>query len=249
MLLYGALTYPDLPEVGNSLHSTHARLLRHCLGLPRADPSKPNHKVTEWLYLSGDSDSDKQRGRSLASATLTLPAKAMRQKLSALGHWVRDHFYRVRLGEAGRNRKHPVIEVLAFNPSVAKYGSRRGVRTLRDSYQSAVRSPNWSEPPSHDVLQCEVCCPTDSLCLDKHEWYNRSKYRVKEEECDILHKAIHRRWQDPDRKNFRKAEYSKAKTQIYDHKRFTRRHLTRRTRENPLGEDVKLVKELYSSSF
>ena len=55
----------------------------------------------------------------------------------------------------------------------------------------------------------------------------QSKYRVKEEDCDILHKVIHRRWQDPDRKNFKKAEYSKAKTQIYDHNRFTRRHLTR----------------------
>ena len=102
-------------------------------------------------------------GRSLASATLTLSAKAMRQKLSALGHWVRDHFYRIELGEAGRNRKHPVIEVLSFSPSIAKYGKRRGVSTLRDSYQSAVRSSDWLERPSHDVLKDDVCCPTDGV--------------------------------------------------------------------------------------
>jgi hypothetical protein len=244
VLLYGALTYPDLADVRERLHATHGRLLRHCLGLPRADPSKPNHKVTEWLYLSGNDDSYKELGRSYASATLTLPAKAMRQGLSALGHWVRDHFYREHLGEADRNRKHPVIEVLRFSPSVDKYGKKRGVSTLRDSYQSAVRSPNWLEPPSYDVLRNEVCCPTDSLCLDKHQWYNRSKYRVKEEDCDILHKAIHRRWQDPNR-YFNRAEYLKVKKQICDHKRFTHRHLTRRSRQNPLGEDIQLVKEMY----
>ena len=40
ILLYGAFTYPDTQEVSEALHHTYARMLRRCVGLGRADPTK-----------------------------------------------------------------------------------------------------------------------------------------------------------------------------------------------------------------
>ena len=82
VLSYGAFTYPDLAEVNSVLHHSHARMLRYCLGLPRANTEHSDHKPTEWLYYG----LSKMRGKTRTSATLTLPAMVMRQRLSALGH-------------------------------------------------------------------------------------------------------------------------------------------------------------------
>ena len=139
----------------------------------------------------------------------------MRQKLSALGHWVRDHYYRVELGEHPHNRRHPVIDVLRFNP--AKYyrnrGRGRGQSTLRDAYQAAILRPG-SDAQGSDPLRNEVCCPRDSACLNKDKWYNRSKERVKEEDCDILKGVIARRLNDDSRESFGQEEYDKTKDRM-----------------------------------
>ena len=111
-LIYGAFTYPDLAEVNTVLHSTHSRMLRYCLGLPKANTERADHKETEWLYYG----TSPQLGRSRSSAALTLPGAIMRQRLSTLGHWVRDHYYRQQL-QGTPLRRHPVIDVLRFDPS------------------------------------------------------------------------------------------------------------------------------------
>jgi hypothetical protein len=61
-LSYGAFTYPDLAEVNATLHSTHARMLRHCLGLPRARSDQPgHHHTTEWLYYGTSQSTNRTR--------------------------------------------------------------------------------------------------------------------------------------------------------------------------------------------
>ena len=237
-LYYGAFTYPELAEVRDTLHSTHARMRRHCLGLPRADPRKKNHKPTEWLYLSGHGAGEKKLGRTYASASLTLPAIIMRQKLSALGHWVRDHYYRVALGEGKFNRRHPVIDVLRFNPAKS-YAPGPG-STLRESYRSAVL-PKHHQAIGEDPLRDDICCPNTSSCLNKHQWYNLSKWRVRQEDDDILLNIIKRRRDNPIRKEFNQAEYAQAKKRITNEFLFTQRHLTRKTREEPMGEDRQIL--------
>ena len=87
-------------------------MLRYCLGLPKANTERADHKETEWLYYG----TSPQLGRSRSSAALTLPGAIMRQRLSTLGHWVRDHYYRQQL-QCTPLRRHPVIDVLRFDPS------------------------------------------------------------------------------------------------------------------------------------
>ena len=235
-LSYGAITYPDLAEVATTLHSTHSRMLRHCLGLPRADPSHEHHKETEWLYY-GVSHKLKKTNRS---AILTLPGAVLRQRLSALGHWVRDHYYRLQLGE-GPLRRHPVIDVLRFDPSCSHQQRAQGnINTLRDAYLSAVQVAT-DGPSVSDLLKSEVLVATGSRCLDKHEWYNTSKARVREVDTSLLRGNMKRRLNDPKRTRFGEAEYKLATTRLDDRKVFTIRWLTRKTRKEPLGEDVDFV--------
>ena len=234
-LSYGAFTYPDLAAVTSTLHSTHSRMLRHCLGLPRANTTNAGHRPTEWLYYGTDS----KLGKTNKSATLTLPGSVMRQRLSALGHWVRDHFYREKLGE-GPCRRHPVIDVLRFDPSERLPGCRSGpTKTLRDSYLSAIR-PAGGAVPQSDLLKSDILVSRESRCFDKNNYYNQSKHRVKEVDTELLHAAMKRRLDDPTRDKFGTAEYDQAKSYLMDSKNFTRRWLTRRTRENRLGEDIEL---------
>ena len=161
-LSYGAFTYPDLAAVTTTMHSTHSRMLRHCLGLPRADPTVAGHRTTEWLYYG----TNKKLGKTNKSATLTLPGAVMRQRLSSLGHWVRDHFYREQLGE-GPCRRHPVIDVLRFDPSQSLKGHRSGpTKTLRDSYLSAIQ-PAGGTVPTSDLLKSDILVSRDSRCLDR----------------------------------------------------------------------------------
>ena len=231
-LSYGAFTYPDLAAVTTTMHSTHSRMLRHCLGLPRADPTVAGHRTTEWLYYG----TNKKLGKTNKSATLTLPGAVMRQRLSSLGHWVRDHFYREQLGE-GPCRRHPVIDVLRFDPSQSLKGHRSGpTKTLRDSYLSAIQ-PAGGTVPTSDLLKSDILVSRDSRCLDKHKYYNESKHRVKEVDTELLHAAMKRRLDDPQR-DFGTAEYDQARSKLMEPKNFTRRWLTRRTRETPMGEDA-----------
>jgi len=232
-LSYGAFTYPDLAAVTATLHSTHCGMLRHCLGLPRANPTVDGHRPTEWLYYG----TDISRGRTPKSAALTLPGSIMRQRLSTLGHWVRDHFYREKLGE-GPCRRHPVIDVLRFDPSVSSASHRTGTyKTLRDSYLSAIQ-PAGGIVPQSDLLKSDILVSVESRCLNKHRYYNESKARVKEVDTELLHAAMKRRLDDPTRDKFGTAEYDLARSALMNSSSFTRRWLTKKTRENPLGEDV-----------
>ena len=209
-------------------------MLRHCLGLPRARTDQPGHRTTEWLYYGLDA----ARGKTSKSATLTLPGSVMRQRLSTLGHWVRDHFYREQLGE-GPCRRHPVIDVLRFDPSVRLAGHRSGpTKTLRDSYLSAIQ-PAGGGPAQSDLLKSDILVSHGSRCLDKNKYYNASKHRVKEVDTELLHAAMKRRLDDPTR-DFGAAEYDQARSNLMDSRNFTRRWLTRKTRANPLGEDIEL---------
>ena len=73
--------------------------------------------------------------------------------------------------------------------------------------------------------------------MNKHQWYNECKSRVKEIDTGILNAAMQRRRDDATRADFGDAEYKLAMTRLEDHETFTYRWLTRRTREHPLGED------------
>ena len=194
------------------------------------------HRPTEWLYYG----TDISRGKTPKSAVLTLPGAIMRQRLSTLGHWVRDHFYREKLGE-GPCRRHPVIDVLRFDPSVSSAGRRTGsYKTLRDSYLSAIR-PAGGLLPQSDLLKSDILVSVESRCLNKHRYYNESKARVKEVDTELLHAAMKRRLDDPTRDKFGTAEYDLARSALMNSNSFTGRWLTRKTRENPLGEDVQFM--------
>ena len=60
----------------------------------------------------------------------------------------------------------------------------------------------------------------------------------------ILKGVIARRLNDDSRESFGQEEYDKTKDRIENHYLFTIRHLTRRTREKPMGEDVKVLREI-----
>ena len=229
ILCYGAFTYPDLAEVTTVLHGTHARMLRHCLGLGRANTSRRNHKPTEWLYYGVS----KNLGKTMRSAVLTLPGTVMRQRLSNLGHWTRDHYE--------RGRRHPVIDVLRFNPSGYRQRQRGHHPTIRDAYQSAVRYAG-GDSGAGDLLKTTVLTAKESRCFDKHQWYNDSKARVKEVDTAIIRSAMKRRSRDPTR-SFCAAESDHANHQLNNPTTFTLRWLTRRTRNTPLGEDRKFVRD------
>ncbi|PCI95192.1 MAG: hypothetical protein COB15_12365, partial [Flavobacteriales bacterium] len=240
ILVYGAFTYPRGDNVASTLHSAHAKFLRACLGLPRADPTKPYHLSTEWLYYG----QSKLRGKSHATATLTLPAAVLRQRLSSLGHWVRDHYHRLSLpGEEPRPlRRHPVIDVLRFDPSQynSDYTMRSKAFTVRDAYQSAI--PHGAGPRGGEDKYCmkkHVLTSTDtSDCRNKHSWYNTCKHRCQEEDQAILLPIMKRRMEDKSRVDFGRKEYGKAKKiLVEDYDLFTQRHLTQNIRENPIGEE------------
>jgi hypothetical protein len=226
-------------KVTQTLHSTHARMLRHCIGLPRANSDRADHRSTEWLYYGRS----KTRGKTSKSAVLTLPAAITRQRLSTLGHWVRDHYYRPQL-QGEPLRRHPVIDVLRFDPSEFHTQTRQGRHpTLRDAYQSAVQ---FADTPhsGDDALKTTVLVATGSRCSDKDQWYNESKARVKEIDRALLRSNMQRRLKDPKRSNFGQAEYGKAVKTLEDRKIFTQRWLTRKTRQDPLGEDKEFLKRL-----
>ena len=241
-LSYGAFTYPETSEVTATLHGCHSRMLRHCLGLPRANVTHRNHRPTEWLYYGVNP----ALGKSRKSSTLTLPGTVARQRLSALGHWARDHYHRKR-GVDGPIRRHPVIDVLKFDPSGYYVQRSSGtISTCREAYQSAVRYSSEYAPDgerSDDMLRRLVLTEDRqvSRVVDKHRWYDECKSRVKEIDTGILNAAMQRRRDDASRADFGAAEYKSAMAQLEDPTRFTHRWLTRRTREFPLGEDRALV--------
>jgi hypothetical protein len=152
----------------------------------------------------------------------------MRQRLSNLGHWVRDHYT--------RGRRHPVIDVLRFDPASIYRQHHGGHRpTIRDAYQSAVRYTG-GDSGGGDLLKTTVLTGNESRCFDRHRWYNDSKARVKEVDTGIIRSAIERRSRDPTRA-FSTAESDRAIRQLRDSKTFTLRWLTRRTRDKPLGDE------------
>ena len=237
-LSYGAFTYPETSEVTATLHGCHSRMLRHCLGLPRANTTHSNHRPTEWLYYGVNP----ALGKSRKSSTLTLPGAVARQRLSALGHWTRDHYHRT-AGIDGPIRRHPVIDVLKFDPS-GYYTQRSSgtVSTCREAYQSAVRySSEYASDGerSDDMLRRLVLTSNRqaSRVVNKHQWYNECKSRVKEIDTGILNATMQRRRDDATRADFGDAEYKLAMARLEDPTNFTFRWLTRRTREFPLGED------------
>jgi hypothetical protein len=241
-LSYGAFIYPDTTEVTATLHGSHSRMLRHCFGLPR-NTGEGNHRPTEWLYYG----TSQLLGKSRRSAALTLPGQVARQRLSALGHWVRDCYHRT--GGDGPIRHHPVIDVLKFDPS-REYTQRSSgtISTLRDAYQSAVRyssdyAPDGAQPD--DMLRRFVLTSNKeaSRVVNKDEWYNECKSRTKEIDTNILKAAMARRRADESRVDFGTAEYNLAVSKLMDPTTFTFRWLTRRTREFPLGEDKGFVDE------
>ena len=76
-----------------------------------------------------------------------------------------------------------------------------------------------------------------SRVVNKHQWYNECKSRVKEIDTGILNATMQRRRDDATRADFGDAEYKLAMARLEDPTNFTFRWLTRRTREFPLGED------------
>ena len=196
--------------------------------LPWSSPLD-NYQPTEFLYYG----TDKKRGKSIKSAVLTLPGCIMRQRLSSLGHWVRDHWYREDL-QRQPNKKHPVVDVLRFKPQDHYIQKPGAGATVLDAYQQAVQDAGQGR--DGDLLKNQVLRADNSRCKDKHQWYNSSKARVKEVDCNLLQGAMLRRMKDK-RRNYNDRQYNTDLSELYNHKIFTERFLTRRTRESPLGED------------
>ena len=226
ILLYGAFTYPNTQEVDETLHRCHARMLRSCVGLGRVDPRRGNYLPTEFLYYGRNV----ARGKTWKSATLTLPAAVARQKLSALGHWCRDHFQ--------RHRVHPVIDVLNFDPSLGYMRAANAKRSVRDAFEALV-----PQRRGHGKLELSknVFIPgtgAESMTADRHSWYDECKNRVKHLETDFMQRILRRRLEDPKRENFGVTQYRTAMKELKDGKNFTNRWLTSKTRKDPLGEDA-----------
>jgi len=221
ILLYGAFTYPNKQVVDDTLHRCHARMLRHCVGLGRPDPRKLTHKPTEYLYYGKDDD----RGKTWRSATLTLPAAIARQKLAALGHWTRDHF--------SRGRKHPVIDVLIFDPSTGYARSQTAQRSVRDAFESLVPQ---RQGHGRLTLRQNVLTNEYSMTADKHSWYDESKRHVHGIERSVMRRIFDRRKADPQR-NFDEQRYNDEMEKVNNRNNFTIRWLTTKTRQEPLGED------------
>jgi len=177
---------------------------------------------TEYLYYG----EDKRRGKTWGSATLTLPAALHRQKLSALGHWCRDHFE--------RGVKHPVIDILRFNPSASHYQRvGRPKKTVRDAFEELL-----PQVRGHDkvTLRADVLVKS-GLAADRHHWYDLSKARTLVKERQIMQPIFEARRDDPTRPTFGDTEYRNEMKMLNDEKNYTKRWLTRRTKEEPLGED------------
>ena len=222
ILLYGAFTYPPGEAVDEKLHRVHSRLLRHCVGEGRPDSRKETHKPTEYLYYG----EDKRRGKTWGSATLTLPAALNRQKLSALGHWCRDHFE--------RGIKHPVIDILRFNPSASHYQRvGRPKKTVRDAFEDMLPQVRGHEKVT---LRADVLVKS-GLATDRHHWYDLSKERTMLKERRVMQPIFEARRDDPNRPTFGDTEYYNEMRILNDKENFTKRWLTRRTKEEPLGED------------
>ncbi len=223
ILLYGAFTYPNLREVDDTMHGCHARMLRHCVGEGRPDPRKRTHKPTEYLYYGVD----KSTGKTWKSATLTLPAAIARQKLAALGHWTRDHFI--------RDRKHPVIDVLIYDPTLRYLKTRDARRTVRDALEALVPQGGRREGEDKLTHRKNVLIPEYSMTTDRHQWYDDSKSRVFDIERKTMQQIFDRRKRDPTR-GFDDQRYDEEMRRVEDHEFFTCRWLTSRTRDR-LGED------------
>ena len=225
ILLYGAFTYPNKQDVDETLHRCHARMLRHCVGEGRPDPRKKHHRPTEYLYYGAHKD----RGKTWGSATLTVPAAIARQKLAALGHWTRDHFT--------RGRKHPVIDVLIFDPSTGYNRSPNYHRSVRDAFEALVPQRAGQ---GRLTLRQNVLIPEHSMTTNRHHWYDESKAHVFDIECGVMQRIFERRRRDPQR-NFDDQRYNKEMQRLKNKRNFTTRWLTRKVREQPLGEDRHLI--------
>lgn len=165
---------------------------------------------------------------------MTLPAAIARQKMQALGHWVRDHFQRGRL--------HPVIDVLYFNPSDRFTRRKTARRTVRDSFEALVPQPTGQRAETR-TLRKHLLVKQDSLAFSRDRWHNTSKDLVFEIECAVMKRVFQRRRQDP-RRRFTVKKYDKALATLHDRNRFTLRWLTNRTKKDPLGEDRNFVADL-----
>ena len=221
ILLYGGFTYPNLQVVDETLHRCHSRMLRHCVGLGRPDPRKQTHLPTEYLYYGNDV----KRGKTWKTATLTLPAALARQKSAALGHWTRDHFL--------RDRRHPVIDVLRFDPSKRYCQKRSACRTVRDSFEELVPQ---REGHSKLTLIDNVLVPENSMTTNRHDWYDECKYHVFKKEREVMQRIFERRLEDPSR-SYGDSEYKESMKYLGNREHYTQRWLTRKTRNEPLGED------------
>ena len=155
-----------------------------------------------------------------------MPAALNRQKLSALGHWCRDHF--------DRDIKHPVIDVLRFNPSASHYQRvGRPKKTVRDAFEDMLPQIRGRE---RVTLRAHALVKS-GLAADRHNWYDLSKDRTLEKERGIMQRIFEARRDDPTRPAFGLAEYHNEMKILNDRESFTKRWLTRRTKEDPLGED------------
>ena len=88
----------------------------------------------------------------------------------------------------------------------------------------------------------------DCDCRNKHSWYNACKKRCQEEDQAVLLPIMKRRMEDRCRVDFGKKEYGRAKKELEDYELFTKRHMTRAIRENPLGEERRRPKPAKNSN-
>jgi hypothetical protein len=228
LLIYGAITYPRTADVTTALHGTHARMLRHCLGLRRANVKSADHVTTEFLYAGVD----RHKGKSLRACCLTLPAAVDRQRLAALGHWTRDHF-----GYSGHSfRRHPVIDVLRFEPKgfTRRPSAKQG---LQDAFNASL--PHQLGRDKFTVKR-NILISQDSLAADRHGWYDMCRESVWDFDTALLTSVMRRRMNDASR-NFTQVEYETARMRLGNDEVYRERWLTNRTREHPLGCDRRYI--------
>ena len=107
---------------------------------------------------------------------------------------------------------------------------------MQDTYIDAINFDDVVIAQDDDLLRDTVLRSQNSFCEDRDEWYNMSKYKVKRLDRRLLKTNMQRRVNDPSR-NYSAHQFGIDAGRLDNHRAFTRRFLTRATRENRLGED------------
>ena len=231
ILSYAAVVYSPSKAAEYRLHTTHHSMLRFCLGDEfRLDFKNWSHPKTEYLYATRDEDRGKKKCLSLV-----LPAIVNRQRLSAWGHWVRDHYQTKPRKYA---TEHRVLDVLEFGALHVKsrFKQRRGGQrlTLFDAFTRTIPQPERGADK-------RTVAHVHSLdARDRKSWFASSVLEVRRQDLQLLKRVLDRRLKHSER-DFNEDAYDEAMRTIKNPNSFCARFMTRKLSE---AEILKILSTL-----